>query len=293
MLSHQINQYLCRKCRLCIMVCPNTMIAENSEGKTEFIADRLEMCIGCGQCMAVCEPHAVQVPGVSYDTNIFHPEGATPSAEDFYNLLATRRSVRNFKNQPVPEEVIQKIIDAIDLAPYGSEHDNIHITVVKDRAVIDKALPLMSEFYDKVEGWLHSRFMRFMMKKKLSPDQFNTLDNHLMPRLVKKHYDTSDGKDNITRHAPAVLIFHADKSAPEHKEDAFIFVTYATLAAHSLGLGATICGLVGPPINKMPELREMFQIPESNEVVVSLLIGYPKVKYKSAIRHGKKPVTWL
>ena len=41
-----------------------------------------------------------------------------------------------------------------------------------------------------------------------------------------------------------------------------ISVTYAMLAAHSFGLGATIIGLISPAINKVKEIKELFQIPE-------------------------------
>lgn len=75
-----------------------------------------------------------------------------------------------------------------------------------------------------------------------------------------------------------ILIFHANKDAEEHTNNALICVTYARLAAHSFGLGTTIIGLIPPAINRVKELKELFQIPEENEAVISLILGYPKYK---------------
>jgi hypothetical protein len=37
----------------------------------------------------------------------------------------------------------------------------------------------------------------------------------------------------------------------------------------------------------------MFKIPEENEVVASMILGYPKFKYKRAIQRQLKSITWL
>lgn len=36
---------------------------------------------------------------------------------DFYEVIRTRRSIRNFKNDPVPDEVLERIISAVNAAP--------------------------------------------------------------------------------------------------------------------------------------------------------------------------------
>ena len=75
--------------------------------------------------------------------------------------------------------------------------------------------------------------------------------------------------------------------------DAHLYMTYALLAAHSLGLGATAIGLIGPAINQSKPLRTMFRIPEGNEVVETMILGYPKLKFKHAIVRYRKKVVYL
>lgn len=63
--------------------------------------------------------------------------------------------------------------------------------------------------------------------------------------------------DGITRgaHTHTIVLFHAEKDSEEHIQDSLIFVTYATLAAHNLGSGVTINGLIPPTFNKQKELN--------------------------------------
>jgi hypothetical protein len=37
----------------------------------------------------------------------------------------------------------------------------------------------------------------------------------------------------------------------------------------------------------------MFKIPEENEVVASIILGYPKFKYQRAIQRQLKSITWI
>lgn len=292
-MTHKINNETCKKCLLCTMVCPNKMIAKDTDGNIRFIAERLDMCVYCAQCMAVCETNSVIIDKLNATECLTDIEPNTIKPEQFFNFLAMRRSVRNFKDKPVTAEVIQEILKMVNMAPFGAEDDGIEIVAINNRAIIEKALPLMSEFFVKLEKWLKNPAMRFFMKRKLAPDVFNTIDLHLMPRLIRKHYDTAHGNDHITRHAPAILIFHAPRNAPEHYEDAYIYVTYAALAAHALGLGATINGLVPSAINKTPALKQMFKIPQNNRAVVALLLGYPKIHYTKGIIHKAKKVDFI
>ena len=105
--------------------------------------------------------------------------------------------------------------------------------------------------------------------------------------MVRKgHYDLRYG-DQITRGAPALIFFHGDRVAEEHTNNALIQATYAMLAVHALGLGATMNELVPAAVNRVPELKKLFSIPPDDDVVISLMLGYPKYRYQKAIRRKK------
>jgi len=243
--------------------------------------------------MAVCSTRSVQVDGFTYGKELVEFSEPVSDYQALYNLLLSRRSVRNFKSTPVASEIIEKIIAVLNLTPYGSIHDGVEVTIVHDKNKIDRMLPYFSDFYDKIDKWMSNSFMRFMMKRKLNAEKFNTIENHLLPNIRRKHYNITDTLDNVTRSAPAIMVFHAPAGAEEHTDDSLIYVTYAAIAAHSVGLGATINGLIPPAINKTPELRKLFNIPENHEAVASLIFGYPKIHYNFGIVRKRLKTNWI
>ena len=291
-MKNTINQELCKKCKLCVEVCPCNIIDISKGKEVFFISKKVHICLQCGQCMAVCNAEVVQIEGLNYKEDFFKKPENNLNYPEFMDFLANRRSIRNFKDKPVEKEKIQQIIDAIAFSPNGSHPSKVEFTVVNNRKIIESALPKMADFFDNIVKWMNSPFMRFMIKRKKGIETFNTLENHLVPIAKSGNYQVKHG-DRITRNAPAIIIFHANKEAEEHTNNSLIFATYAMLAAHSLGLGATIIGLVPSAINKVLEVRQIFKIPEKNEAIISLIIGYPKYKYKKAIKRNKNKVTWL
>lgn len=273
-------------------VCPCNIIALNDNKEIYFLPDRESICLKCGQCMAVCNTDSIKISGISYQDELFDLPENPIHYKEFMDFLATRRSVRNFKDTPVPDELIQKIIAAITFAPYGSAPNEVYIKVVNGRKRIEKGLPLMSQFLDNVVKWMENPFMRFIIKRKKGIETFNTLKNHLYPIAKSGNYKLEPG-DRITREAPALLLFHADKAVEEHTDNSMIYALYAMFAAHSLGLGATMVSLVPAAINKVPKLQDIFEIPKNHEVVISVIIGYPKIKYKKAIVRPKKNISWM
>ena len=100
-------------------------------------------------------------------------------------------------------------------------------------------------------------------------------------------------EDTITRNAPAMIVFHADKDAENHREDIYVALAFGLLAAHSLGLGACAIDLIPPAIERNPELRRMFSIPDGNEVVASVILGFPRYRYQRTIQRELKSIHWV
>jgi len=291
-MRNTINQSLCVQCKLCIEVCPVNIIAADEQGQINFIRKREHICLECGQCMAICTTKAIQVKGISYETNLFDLPKETVEYPQLINFLSHRRSVRNFKDKPVPQAMIEKIISAIDYAPYGSKPDKMHITVINGRKKIEAILPDIEQFLNNIVKWVENPIIAFMIKRKKGIETFNTIKNHLYPIAKTGNYKLKYG-DRITRGAPAILVFHAEEDAEEHTNNGLIYATYAMMAAQSLGLGATIIGLVPPAINKVKSVREKFGIPTNHEAIISIIVGYPEYKYKRAIKREKYQVKWI
>jgi ferredoxin len=289
-----INQSTCKKCHLCLEVCPNKIYIKNSSNEISTRLDRIQLCIKCGQCMAICSTQSVVVNGLSYETDFFKLPEDGPDERAFYNLIYSRRAIRNFKDKPVPTDLLEKVVDAISFAPPGFPPLKTEIIVVQNSELIRNALPNMVKLYDKLVGMMGKPICRFFIKKEVGDKKFRSMESHLIPLLTRRLPELKNGtEDTITRYAPAMILFLANQNGEDIQQDISIAATYGMLAIHSLGLGGSIMDLIPPAINKEKELRKRFCIPDTHEVVTSLIIGYPKYKYQRGVKRKLKSVEWL
>ncbi len=289
------NDNTCTRCNLCAEVCPNKIIFLNkSTNKMESNEERLPTCITCIQCMAVCPTKSININDFNYTNDLFELPKAIVYEDVFYNMISTRRAIRNFKDKEVPKEILEKIVNAITFAPPGFTPIKTEITVVQNREIIKKALPLMIDFYESLLNTLQNPIAKFIIKKRVGNQKYKTIHEHLIPLLQRRLPALKEGKeDTLTRNAPAMIIFHADKNGEDIKNDIIIAATYGMLAAHSLGLGGSIMDIITPAIERDEELRKLFRIPENNEVISCIIIGYPKYKYSHGIKRNLKSVQWI
>ena len=291
-----INHSTCKKCMLCVEVCSNKILTKNESGEISFKPERKDLCFICGQCMAICETKSIFINGYSYEKDFFElPEYEQGSLEKpFYNLIYTRRAVRNFKDKPVPKELLEKIVDAISFAPPGFPPVKTKILVVSNPEIIRQSLPHMINLYDKLLQMMKKPIFRYFISKEVGSKKFKTMNKHLVPLLKARMSAVKAGnEDPFTRNAPAMILFLADKNGEDISQDISIAATYGMLASHSLGLGGSIMDIIPPAINKSPELRKMYNISDEQDVITSIIIGYPKYKYRKGIKRELKEVRWV
>ncbi|MCM8772810.1 MAG: nitroreductase family protein [Candidatus Omnitrophica bacterium] len=51
---------------------------------------------------------------------------------EFYEVIKTRRSVRSYKNDPIPDEVLMRVLNAARIAPSGSNRQPWKFIIIKD-----------------------------------------------------------------------------------------------------------------------------------------------------------------
>lgn len=285
-----IDSNLCNGCKTCTEVCPNGIFTV-SGGKTVVRTERAALCFKCGHCMAACPEKAVMVKGLDYDMDFFDlPE----SINSFDTLISTRRSVRSFRDLPVPQELLEQVVSAINYAPLSFPPVKTEVTVISDSKLIREALPMMVTLYDGLLHALRNPVARQFVRLQSGKDKYNVIRNHIVPMFnLKMPFMKSGAEDAITRNCMAMIMFHAKRQADNYVTDIYIAMTYALLKAHALGLGATAIDLIPPAVERTPELKRLFKIPAENEVVASIILGYPRIRYKRGIKRTVKSLTWI
>jgi len=61
---------------------------------------------------------------------------------DFYEVISTRRSIRSYKPDPIPEEALNRVLDAARIAPSGSNRQPWKFILVKDDQLKKDLVPL-------------------------------------------------------------------------------------------------------------------------------------------------------
>jgi ferredoxin len=294
--EHAVDPATCSGCGTCADLCPAHAVEVaviDGKKRARSAPAFADGCIRCGQCVAACPTDSISVEGFSRQVLFPLPEGAA-GPDAFQALLASRRSVRVFKDRPVPRELLERIVSMVALAPMGYTPPKLDVTVVSSRDAVARALAPMVALYENLLRAWRNPLLRWGIRRELAPDEVTGLRDHVLPTLPPRLEGTRSGQwDTITRGAPAMLLFHSRPDAGNASADARVAGTYALLAAHALGLGATMIDLVPAAVNHSAEVRACFQVPKEHVVHVAVVLGFPRYRFHHGIRRSFPAVRWV
>ncbi len=272
--SFTVNTELCRKDGICAKVCPIQLIDGKVGEYPTMSAHKAKVCFGCGQCMAFCPVNACSAPGLSsQDSRPLQPQ-QLPAAEQVEELVFSRRSVRNFKNKPVPRELLGRILDGARFAPTAKNMQELRWVVLETREQTEKLAALVVDWMRTLPG--------------IDPDRARDVHTESLVRIWDSGYDV------ITRSAPQIALIVAPKGVWS-ASDAAIAAAYLELLAqaHKVGCcwGGYVCFAMGHP--SAHALRAFAGIKEDEQVYAAQMMGFPQLT-----PHFKPPrkaldVTWL
>jgi nitroreductase/NAD-dependent dihydropyrimidine dehydrogenase PreA subunit len=290
---HTLIDEQCKGDGLCVQVCPKDVL-EIREGKARTIEAAVMHCLRCGQCVAVCPNEALALDGLAA-TELERARAAVLPFDDLLGLLRARRSVRTFADRPVERALVERVLEAAATAPPGFPPHATEVLVIDRRDDLDALVRTLVASYDKLLAITSNRLGRLYIRLRRGAETAHALHSHVL-QIVRWDNERfrAKGVDRYTYGAPVVLLFHADRWVAGYQESTMVTATYAMLAAHALGLGATMLSIVPPALNNVArELSRSYGIPDDNVVVVALVLGHPKHKYRRTIRRPLKSVRFL
>jgi ferredoxin len=280
---HVVDLETCLGDGICADICPENALAIVDE-KATTVEERADTCIQCGQCVAVCPTESLAMPSLPMEDFERLPKQPFEFRE-FHDFLRLRRSVRVFKDQPVEREVIQKILDAAATAPMGFPPHTTEVIVIDQREELDFLLRELVTHYESMVKAFSSPIGRAIVRLNAGAENYGVLKNHIIDtaRLANEIFHR-EGGDRYMYRAPVLMMFHANRRGISYEENAHLVCNYAMLAALSLGLGTTIIGMIPPVVDRTKALRDRYGIPKEHRVLTSLILGYPKYRYRQSIR---------
>jgi len=255
----------CIKCMKCVNDCPSDAI-DIEQGTIN------DTCIHCGHCVAICPESTIFPEG----NDITKLQSGTVSAKDFQQFSAGIRTCRSYLQKEVDDKLLNQLVENMKNYPSASNARPIEITNVKTREEVQKLNHQTAQKLIKTIGMITSPVLMPILRILAPKIGVYKLNNYKKKFIARQTPESSQ----VCHHAPVVMLFHAPKTkygmAPA---DAYIWSTYTSLYANSLGLGTCFNGFIVIAMERNKSMRKEFNIPSDHQVYASLLIGHPKVKY--------------
>lgn len=272
-----INSKTCIKCGRCVRVCPvNIFYQENPRGEVQL--QNISSCIRCGHCVGVC-------PTSSVIHSEFPPEKIhridrelLPTPEQVMLLCKTRRSNRALKSQPVPDTMLNQIMEAAHVAPTGSNVQQVSFTLVTDPEKVRKVVELSMNVFSGILNVLKSQ------PESPGISQMIGYITHLTEAY-------SQGNDPILRGAETLLLFHTPKELSFGYADANLAYQNGSLMAEALGVSQFFTGFLCTAIkeDKTDSIKNYLGI--DGVVHAGMALGMPEFKFVNYVDRDEMKVT--
>lgn len=270
-----VNKDKCIACGLCINDCTARCIT--LKDNKAYIVNKI--CIECGHCIAICPKFAITTEEdkmkevIPYKRENFHIE-----PENLLNSIKFRRSIRQFKDQEVETEKIEKIIEAGRFTQTARNNQDVSYIVI--RKDIDKLrLLVMERLYHIGQNILENLTPETMPHKRYAK---------MWVDVYEAYQKDSNIEDKIYFHAPALILVVSPTPI-----NGGLASTNMELMTNALGLGTFYSGFTVRAAQGNDKIREFLGLKEEEQIITCMAIGYPKVKYLRTVPRNSAKVTWL
>jgi len=188
---------------------------------------------------------------------------------DILDVITTRKSIRKYKHAPIPDEMIDKILEAARWAPTGENHQPWRLIVVRDLETIKKIGQMA-----KVGSGIFTTTEYCMGRMR----QFEGIKDQKERERVEKFMYTGEVSAFLGK-APLLIVVTGSCDALDTPYDLSACAENMLLEAHSLGLGA--CWVHGPvaPIRGEMKMKELLKVPlgiAEYKLLAVISFGWPE-----------------
>jgi len=283
-----INQDACTNCGACVALCTGRVFGRAGE-RVEALTP--EECWLCGHCVVACPAGAVRHSAYPLEECPVLEPAFLPTLDGLVAALRERRSLRVFRDKPVPREVVRQLVDVARWAPSAGNGQPVDWLAFDDpvriAALSAQAMAALAHTARLVRNpWLRPILILALGAEKIrrgleSADSFE--------RLARKH---AQGEDPIFFRAPVVLVAHVPDDDYFGRDDAAYAAYNLALAAQASGLGTCQIGYFIIALERSRGLRRALGLPEGHRAEVVLTLGYPRYHFRRLPARRRPGLAW-
>lgn len=268
----------CTLCKACVNDCITGVFYVESD-KLNIVDGFEDLCILCGHCVAICPVNVIKlkINEESFTREIENTD-EYPNFQSLSNLVLKRRSIRKFKDTPVPKAVLEEILDLARFSPTASNTENVHYTIIQDKKIVKTISDYITTKVKRFVQNLDDPKGRKIMKAHMPKEEFDLAIENL-PR-TKAILSSIDKGTDFWCWDGEIIFIHGEITIGGIITNSSLAAAHIMLAAESLGLGTCSLGYLTFHTNQSETIKKIINLPENHEVGYSLVIGYPKVKYR-------------
>jgi nitroreductase len=197
-------------------------------------------------------------------------------------VIKNRKSIRAYKQEPIPRDIINTIIEAGNQAPCMAREEKgvpfqpWRFVVVEDpefkQKLVQTALPIWKGFFESI--------------KETDPDSYK--------QVMRLYNALDEPKDPVYYSAPVILFVIGPADNPNPISCA-LACENIMLAACSLGLGSCYVGF-GSMVKGNSEITQALELKDNERIYGPILLGYSKdMPEADALRWKKKEplIKWI
>ncbi|MBS3977691.1 MAG: nitroreductase family protein [Syntrophomonadaceae bacterium] len=190
-------------------------------------------------------------------------------------LIKTRRSIRKWQDQAIPDALLEKALELATWAPNGGNHQAWHFYVVKSRSVINSIAEAVEARTELMAGWPEAGPHHDTVVRWKKTSGFFRHAPVLIAVTVGRYQSITDVLVSARKdfdHVAAEIYANRQFCCTKMQNIAAA-ITNMLLAFHQLGLGA--CWMTGPAQAKQ-EIEKILGIPQDYEFAALIPVGFPR-----------------
>ena len=211
---------------------------------------------------------------------------------DVENTILQRRSVRVYRDKPVEEYLVKRILEAGRYAPSAGNSQSWKFVVVQDKNLLEEMTKHVVTMAKWTSRFTNPSFPGAFITRPISRLLMKTNTQLLHPTGITGLGQLAKGELGLWHGASTVIFLLMDvRGTGEPKVDVGITGTNMVLTAHSFGLG-TCWVSFSSLLATHPRYRKMLGIGYPYKLVTSIAVGYPKGMPDGYIERETHETVW-